>query len=79
MQVNRTQHTKHKTHNNQHEPPPPYPPMALPSPSMGRSVALKTHGAVSYYGPMLGIHQMVWRRRGCFPCLGPETTQHKKK
>jgi hypothetical protein len=54
MQADTTQHTKHKTYINQHEPPPSYPPAALPSPSMGRAAELKSHGAASSYGPMLG-------------------------
>jgi hypothetical protein len=46
--------TKHKTHNNQHEPPPPYLPAALPSTSMGRSLAPTTHGAAAHWLACLG-------------------------
>jgi hypothetical protein len=69
MQGNTTQHTKHKTHNNQHELPPPYPPAAFLSPSMGRSRALTTHGAASSYGPMLSANGRVLQHDGWFPCF----------
>ncbi len=69
MQGNTTQHTKHKTHNNQHELPPPYPPAVLLSASMGRSRALTTHGAASSYGPMLSANGRVLQHGGWFPCF----------
>jgi hypothetical protein len=48
---------------------PPYPPVALLSPSMGRSVAPTTHGLAASYGPMLGFvcHSSVWNSVFCDP------------
>ena len=69
MQGNTTQHTKHTTHNNQHELPPPYPPAVMLSASTGRSMALTTHGAASSYGPMLSANGRVLQHGGWFPCF----------
>jgi hypothetical protein len=73
-----TQNTKHNTHNNQHESPPPYAPVALPSPSMGRSTAPTTHGVVASYGPMLDTRGLVWWRHCWLRCLGG-AKQHTSK
>jgi hypothetical protein len=43
--------TQHTIHNNQNELPPPYPPLALPSLSMGRLLAPPANGAADPYGP----------------------------
>ncbi len=61
---------QHKTHNNQHEMPPPYLPVALPSPSLGRSVAPPTHGAEATKVPKQGVWCRVCARCGWFPCSG---------
>jgi len=63
-------HNHNTTHNNQNEPPPPYPPLALPSISMGRLSAPSTNGAAAPYGPTQGARGRVWRRDGWFACLG---------
>ncbi len=49
-----------------------------PSPSMGRSLAPPTHGAVAPYGPMKGARHRVRRRRCWFPCLGHRNATHQK-
>ena len=67
-----------KTHDNRHEMPPPCPPVALPSPSMGRSAAPTTHGVVASYGPMLGACGLVWQRHGWFLCLECRHIPHQK-
>jgi hypothetical protein len=61
--------------------PPPYPPMALPSPSMGRPVASPTHGAEATKVPKQGVRHRVCAQRGWFPCSGcrRETPQKSKR
>jgi hypothetical protein len=69
---------QHKTHNNQHEMPPPYPPVALPSPSMGTPVAPSTHGAEATKLPKQGVRHRVCTGRGWFPCSGRRTETPQK-
>ncbi len=73
------QHTKHNTHNNQNELPPPYPPLAMPSLSMGRLLAPPTNGTAAPYGPMQGTRGRVWRQDSWFACLGGKIKMHQKK
>ena len=75
----KTHNTQHTTHNNQHELPPPYPSVALLSPSMSRPDALRNHDTASPHGSMQGEHQLIWRSRAQFPCLGHEMTKHEKQ
>jgi hypothetical protein len=69
---------QHKTHNNQHEMPPSYPPAALPSPSMSRSVAPPTHGAEATKVPKQGVWRRVSASCGWFPCSGCHTETPRK-
>ncbi len=64
---------QHKTHNNQHEMLPPYPPVALPSPSMGRPVMPPSHGAEATKVPKQGVWRRVCAWHGWFPCSGCRT------
>ncbi len=76
MVQNKTQ--QHKTHNNQHEMLRPYPPVALPSPSMGRPVAPPTHGAEATKVPKQGVRRRVCAKCGWFPCSGCHTETPQK-
>ena len=67
-----------QTHNNKNEPPLPYPPVALPSLSMGRLAAPPNHGAAASYRLMQGARHRVWRRHGWFACLGRQKETHQK-
>ncbi len=69
---------QHKTHNNQHDMPLPYPPVALPSSSMGRPVAPPTYGAEATKVPNQGIRHWICARRGWFPCSGRRTETPQK-
>ncbi len=74
------QHKTHqqKTHNSQHEILPPYPPAALPSPSMGRPVALPIHGTEATKVTKQGVQCLVCAQRGWFPCSGRRTETPQK-
>jgi hypothetical protein len=76
----RVQHKtqQHKTHNNQHEMLPPYPPIDLPSPSMGMPVAPPTHGAEATKVPKQVVRRQVCAQRGWFPCSGHRTETPQK-
>ncbi len=65
-----TKHKKHKTHNNQHEPPLPYPPAALSSFAMATSTMASNQGTVAHCESVAGTQWRV-RARNCLSlCLG---------
>ncbi len=64
---------QHITHNNQHEIPPPYPPVVLPSPSMGRPVTPPSHGAEATKVPKQSVQRRVCAWHDWFPCSGHHT------
>ncbi len=61
----RTHNPQHTAQNNQHGPLPPYPPVALPSLSMGRAVAPPNLGAASPHGSVAGAWCWICARNGC--------------
>jgi hypothetical protein len=73
-----TKHKKHKTHNNQHEPPSPYPPVALPSFTMATSAMDPNLGASDPYGPIQGARHRVRSRCCLFLRLGCQNATHRK-
>ncbi len=58
--------------------PLPYPPVALPSPSMGRPVAPLTHGAEVTKVPKKGVRRRLCAQHGWFPCSGRHTDTPQK-
>jgi hypothetical protein len=69
---------QHKTRNNQHEMPPPCPPVALPSPSMGRSAAPPTHVAEAGKVPTQGAGAGCALDTVGFPVWGAKQRPIKK-
>jgi hypothetical protein len=66
------------THNNQHELPPPYPPVALPSIDMAISVMAPDLGAATLYGSVACAGRPVHSRCGRLPCFRCQNRTHKK-